>query len=96
MYRFSVHDYDNAGSTSSTALAGLAARVELYIGGTLVQTFFVPNQAGTLWTVFELSGTQVTPINAMSYETNSDAVTLRRPGATTDGRTIARDATAKP
>ena len=96
VYRFSVHDYDNAGSNPSTALAGSAARVELYIGGTLVQTFFVPNQAGTLWTVFELSGTHVTPINAMSYEANSDAVTLRRPGPATDARIIARDAATKP
>ena len=96
VYRFSVHDYDNAGANPSTALAGSGARVELYIGGTLVQTFFVPNQAGTLWTVFELNGTRVTPINAMSYESNSDAVTLRRPGATTDARTIGHDRRPKP
>jgi hypothetical protein len=54
--------------------------VQLYLNGALAREFFVPNQAGTLWTVFELSGTTFTPINAMSYEANSDAVAIRAPG----------------
>jgi hypothetical protein len=80
VYRFSVHDYSNSDLTTSTALAGSGARVQLFLNGQLAHEYFVPNQPGTLWTVFELSGTTVTPINAMTYQPNSDAVTLRAPG----------------
>ncbi len=75
IYRFSVHDYDFRDSIPSSSLASSGARVDLYINGSLSQQFFVPNQPGTLWTVFELNGSVVTPKNTMSYESNSDAVT---------------------
>lgn len=76
VYRYSVHDYTDAGDTLSTALSASGARVDLYIKGALVQQFFVPvNKVGTLWTVFELDGQTVTPVNLMSNEASSDAVT---------------------
>lgn len=81
VYRYSVHDYENSDLNPSSALAGSGARVQLYINGALSREFFVPNQPGTLWTVFELNGTTVTPINAMSYQPNSDDVTIRAPGS---------------
>jgi hypothetical protein len=72
VYRFSVHDYTNrsAGiSYASFALSNSGAQVRVYRGSTLLATFNVPtNQEGTLWTVFEMSGDIVTPVNAMSYE----------------------------
>jgi len=80
VYRYSVHDFDNAGTTGSTALAGSGAKVVLYINGTLAQQFFVPNQPGTLWTVFELNGSTVTALNRMSDQANSDSVAIRLPG----------------
>jgi uncharacterized protein YfaP (DUF2135 family) len=61
-YRFSVHDYSNRSSASSNELGRSAAKVELYTGlGSTLQTFFVPNQPGTVWTVFELSGDFMNP-----------------------------------
>jgi Carboxypeptidase regulatory-like domain len=80
VYRYSVHDFSDSDLNPSSALAGSGARVQVYLNGALTKEFFVPNQAGTLWTVFELNGTTITPINAMSYEPNSDAVSIRAPG----------------
>jgi hypothetical protein len=74
-YRYSVHDYSNRGSTSSSVLANSGAQVRVFRGANLVATFNVPAGAGTLWTVFELTGTGIVPINTMSYESDSSAVT---------------------
>jgi hypothetical protein len=73
-YRYSVHDYTNRGSDSSTALANSGAQVHVYRGASLVQTFNVPSGGGTLWTVFELSGSAITPINTMSYQQSAGSV----------------------
>lgn len=74
-YRYSVHDYTNRSSTSSSALANSGAVVRVFRGANLVATFNVPAGAGTLWTVFELTGTGIVPINAMSYQSSSVNVT---------------------
>jgi hypothetical protein len=73
-YRYSVHDYTNRGSDASTALANSGAQVRVYRGASLVQTFNVPSGGGTLWTVFELTGSAITPINAMSYQQTAGSV----------------------
>lgn len=82
VYRFSVHDYTNRGSSISTALSNSGAQARVYRGSNLVATFNVPsNQGGTLWTVFEMSGDTITPINTMSYESspiNVQSVSLRK------------------
>jgi hypothetical protein len=75
-YRYSVHDYSNRSSTSSTALATSGAQVQVYQGGSLTRTFSVPPGAGTLWTVFEFDGTTIVPVNEMSYESSPFAVDL--------------------
>lgn len=74
VYRYSVHDYTNDGSTSSTALASSGAQVKVYRDNALVATYNVPNAAGTLWTVFELNGDVITPVNSMSYATGSSTI----------------------
>ena len=75
VYRFSVHDYTNRGSSYSTALSNSGAQVRLYSGDNLVATFNVPaNQEGTLWTVFEIDGDTIMPINTMSYESSPSVV----------------------
>jgi hypothetical protein len=90
-YRYSVHDFTNRWSSYSTALSNSGAQVRVYRGSNLVETFNVPsNQEGTLWTVFELSGDAITPINTMSYESYSSdiqSVSLRRT-ITTDAELI--------
>jgi len=88
-YRFSVHDYSNSELAVSTALASSGARVKVYRGSTLVYTFNVPNQAGTLWTVFEMTGTTIIPVNTMSYQTDSSVITRGRPSRKNDGALIA-------
>lgn len=77
-YRYSVHNYSNRGSTTSDLLASSFAQVTVIIGET-VQTFNVPNQPGTLWTVFELNDSTITPINSMTFEGNPDAITKIQP-----------------
>ncbi|MBE3086158.1 MAG: carboxypeptidase regulatory-like domain-containing protein, partial [Bacteroidetes bacterium] len=80
VYRFSVHDYTNRESSYSTALSNSGAQVRVYRGDNLIATFNVPaNQEGTLWTVFEMDGDTITPINTMSYESNpSDVRNVRK------------------
>ncbi len=77
VYRYSVHNYSNRSSTSSTVLANSGATVKVYIGGRLVYTFYVPNQVGTLWTVFEYDATTgvFTAINTMSNQSNPSSIT---------------------
>ena len=70
VYRFSVHDFTNRSSVSSTALAQSGAKVEVYQGDERVAVYSVPNDDGTLWTVFELDDDRIIPVNTMGYEQN--------------------------
>jgi len=75
-YRYSVHNYSGGSSTLSQS----GARVEVYgDGNQLLSTFNVPNQAGTLWTVFEINefGT-IIPINNVSFESVSRVARFSR------------------
>lgn len=68
VYRFSVHDYSNKELNNSYALSNSGAVVRVYQSSGLIKTFNVPpNSGGTLWTVFEMNGSTITPINQMSY-----------------------------
>lgn len=69
-YRYSVHNYSNRWSNPSSDLAISGAQVKVYRGGTLLAEFNVPNEPGTLWTVFELDGADLRPINHMGYESS--------------------------
>jgi uncharacterized protein YjdB len=88
-YRFSVHDFSNRNSTSSTALGLSGARVALYLPNGQSRAFFVPTQPGTLWTVFELQGTVTNPVvvdrSEMSF--TSDAGGILSPPAAVRGAT---------
>jgi hypothetical protein len=79
VYRYSVHDFSNNGSTPSEALGQSGARVEVYgDGNRLIQTFYVPQVPGTLWTVFEIAQDGVViPVNSMSYESTSSVRRVR-------------------
>ena len=67
-YWFAVHDWSNQYSSSSLALSRSGARVQVFRGSQQIADFHVPtNQGGTLWTVFELTGSSITPINSMEY-----------------------------
>lgn len=69
-YRYSIHDYSNRSLNPSTALATSGAQVKVYRGGTLLDEFYVPNEPGTLWTVFELEGNTLRAVNAMGYQSS--------------------------
>lgn len=75
-YYFFVHNYTNKEEESSTALSTSQAKVEVYSGSRLVNTFYVPNQEGTLWAVCSYNSVTgaVTPINEMSYESEPGSV----------------------
>ncbi|MDW7649924.1 MAG: TasA family protein [Bacillota bacterium] len=70
VYRYSVHDYSNRYATNSTAMANSGASVQVYRGDSLVGTYNVPQQDGTLWTVFEIQGSTINAINGMTYQSN--------------------------
>ena len=75
LYRFSVHDYKNGGLTSSDVLSKSGARIDIYKDDGTVLSFDVPNQEGTLWTVFELDeSNEIVPVNTVGYEVNQGGV----------------------
>ena len=80
VYRFSVRDFTNGGEgTTSTALSSSGAQVNVYQGNSQT-TFNVPtNQGGDVWTVFELNGNTITPINTMTFV--SDETTIQSTSA---------------
>lgn len=83
VYRYSVHDYSNRTSLSSTGMANSGARVRVFRGGTLLREVYVqPGRVGTLWTVFELEvnatgGVALRLVDAMTNQANDNAVTSR-------------------
>jgi tetratricopeptide (TPR) repeat protein len=51
-----VHDFTNRDNPSSKALAGSQAKVFVYVGQSLVRTYYVPKeQRGNLWKVFRIT-----------------------------------------
>ena len=62
--RFYVHDFENRNSSTSRALAESGAEVAVYFGsGDPPRTFRVPDEAGTVWHVFNLDGDDGTVVS---------------------------------
>ncbi len=59
-YRYAVHNYSGSPNIDVSG-----ARVDVYINNALAQSFSVPQGNGRYWTVFELDGTIITPINTI-------------------------------
>ncbi|WP_353571925.1 ricin-type beta-trefoil lectin domain protein [Candidatus Albibeggiatoa sp. nov. BB20] len=74
VYRYSVHDYSNRNSSSSKGLANAGAQVNIYNEYGLIATLNVPNQSGTLWTVFEIREGQLRLVNDMTHESDSRSI----------------------
>ncbi|MGF6152411.1 tetratricopeptide repeat protein [Pseudomonas fluorescens] len=56
-YVYAVHDFSNSGNPNSRALSNSQAKVFVYMGQSLVRTYYVPqNRSGNLWTVFRMTG----------------------------------------
>lgn len=60
-YRYSVHNYSYWNGNLSTS----GGRVRVYSGSSQIAEFNVPNGSGGIWTVFELNGGTLTPINTV-------------------------------
>lgn len=67
-YVYAVHDFSNRASPLSHALSASQAKVFVYIGQSLVRTYYVPtNQSGNLWTVFRVNGSgELQDINSVT------------------------------
>ncbi|MEX2153195.1 MAG: Ig-like domain-containing protein [Gemmatimonadaceae bacterium] len=65
VYKYYVHNFSDGADGTSTRLSSSAqARVDVYQGANLVAVFFPPSgQPGTLWAVFQVEGTTITPVN---------------------------------
>jgi TPR repeat len=56
-YVYAVHDFSNSHNPSSRELSNSQAKVFVYMGQSLVRTYYVPqNRSGNLWTVFRMTG----------------------------------------
>nr|WP_218573299.1 tetratricopeptide repeat protein [Pseudomonas sp. L-22-4S-12] len=56
-YVYAVHDFINSTTPSANALSASQAKVFVYVGQSLVRTYYVPQgQRGNLWTVFRITG----------------------------------------
>ena len=78
-YRYGVQNYSccgNGGNATDASLSRSGGKVEVYISNVLAQTFAVPTTPGSFWTVFELNGNAITPINQI--ESNGPFVSLSR------------------
>lgn len=52
-YVYAVHDYSNSSSSNSKAMSNSHARVEVYVGQTMIRSYNAkPSKAGTAWIVF--------------------------------------------
>jgi hypothetical protein len=67
-YIYSVHDYSDREDPETRNLSRSGARVFVYVGSSLVRTYYVPENAqGNLWTVFRMSPDgQMYDVNRMS------------------------------
>lgn len=68
VYRYTVRNFS---MNSINGLAESGAKVTLYQGDAIKAIFNVPNSPGYWWTVFELNGTTLTPVNVM-YDNRGD------------------------
>lgn len=76
-YRFSVHDYSNLGSTSSTAMSNSGANVKVITDSDTREFNIHPNTPATLWTVFEIDGETgaITGKDEYTFTSSPSAVT---------------------
>jgi uncharacterized protein YfaP (DUF2135 family) len=54
-YVYAVHDFTNARQPGSNELSESGAKVLVYVGQSLVRSYYVPNRPGNLWTVFRIT-----------------------------------------
>ena len=78
-YIYAVHDYTNKGNSDSFKLSQSGAKVFVYIGNSLVKTFYVPTHIkANLWTVFKVTKEgEIEAVNSMNSSDELDAKDIR-------------------
>ena len=65
VFRYSVHDFSDGNSSTTTNLANSNAVIHLYKGNTLLNTYHVPqNGKGSVWHVFDIDSTGIHTVNS--------------------------------
>ncbi|MBN4046806.1 carboxypeptidase regulatory-like domain-containing protein [bacterium AH-315-P07] len=88
IYIFSVHDFSNSGSTTSTAMSNSNARITLYTSEGSQIFYITPNITATVWTVLKIDGETgvATYVNNFGFEFEEPEVqSVRYLGATAYG-----------
>lgn len=77
-YVYAVHDFTNADQPQSSALSRSGAKVMVYVGQSLVRSYYVPKNApGNLWSVFRITGDgEFQDINTVTGGRTSPAAVL--------------------
>ncbi len=75
-FTYSVHDYTNRSSSSSTELSYSGAYVDVYKGDVLIRRYYVPTgRVGTVWNVFSVDANgNITDINSFENESSASDV----------------------
>lgn len=76
-YSYYIHDYSNSSSSNSSAMAKSGAKVVVYMGDSIIATYYVPsNIDGTLWHVFDYNfdTATLTPVNMVSYKSDFENI----------------------
>lgn len=71
VYSYYIHDYSNKRVNGNTVLAESRAKVEVYVGDTLVMVYNVPTSGvGTVWHVFDYDARtgRIYSVNEFGYE----------------------------
>lgn len=78
-YIYAVHDYTNRGEVSSSKLSRSSAKVFVYVGNSLIKTYYIPEgKKGNLWTVFKVTKEgQIEDINSITSSSQQDAGLIR-------------------
>ncbi len=78
-YYYAVHDFTNIDHPHANALSQSEAKVFVYVGQSLVKTYYVPkNKTGNLWTVFKITaGGDIEDINSFTASVINDADKIR-------------------
>ena len=91
-YIYSVHDFTDRDQPATPKLSRSGARVFVYVGSSLVRTYYVPQNAqGNLWTVFRMSPDgQMFDVNTMTGTRESaETISYNTLQTGVNGRSIA-------
>lgn len=100
-YVYSVHDYSDRMSPNSQALSASGAKVFVYIGQSLVRTYYVPTgKSGNLWAVFRITGEgefqEINSIEGMTGDFEQATGSIQRYGNEGTQVTASNQAAADP